>query len=297
MAIVACFSACAGRNADRTAVLPTARIDKLYVDQSGVLMEFSSVPGTLLDGQQAAVPGGWVAERCTLDAAGIPGPWSVLGGGTLTISEERVGAWRLKDAGIAPKTRYRYRLKAASPVSDAKYSAPVDVRTLGDFRWKISHITPRNDRVEIGLMVFKYERRMGREVLGRFSHREGDTIGVSGEEGNLHPAWDASNPGRPIKDGFRQARLDFNTGARIVRIETLDVEIEVSRCRFEIAAAGWQCLGVETRPELFKGVHHVVIADDEKVQQDWWKITSRWTTGKSNRKGLMCPEHADPDAW
>lgn len=312
-------------------LLPAVQFGEAFVDHSGVRIDFSVTAPKLAPPQKdnkgrtvmeqlAAEVTGWVVERAVLDAKTKEGPWTVLEEGeTFKISEEEVGekpavkkVWRIKDTGITPKTLYAYRLKpVGNPtikggvVVDVEFSAPKEARTVGDFRWVINALQNAKDgRVQIGLHVYKYERALDREVLGKLNHFEGDTIGVhliddiTGEKVKVHPAYDPAKSGSPIKDpSGKPAKVDFDTGAKIVKIETIDLETEYQVCKIEIdqTTGAKDCKGVETKTEVFKATTHVLIVDDEKTEQHWWKSASKWTNEKPAKKGTMCPEHADPN--
>lgn len=300
----------------RAWVLPPAKVDRVVADGSGIRIDFTAAPpkladpikdnkGNVVQEQLAAELVGWVVER----SEGKEGPWSPLKAGTFTLGEEEAAgrkAWRLKDTGVDPKTRYAYRLKPVGrpagdnvgPVLPPDFGAPIEVTMVETRRWTISSMTTFPDgRVLIGLHVTAYDRSLGREVLGKLTHVAGDRIGVTqvdDREVSAHPAWDPANPTRPVKDASgRQAKVDFTAGARIVKIEVVDLKTETQSCRMEFGADAVKlCKGVETKTEVLNRTQHVLIVDDRQVEQHWWKSTGPWSNDMPARQGFLCPKHA-----
>jgi hypothetical protein len=302
-------------------LLPGVKLGDVAVDHSGVRIDFEIIPpkttSTQTEVEAPANLTGWEIQRRRLASkpGDKDGEWEPLDATGYKISQEKVGEGpaqklvnRFKDTSIAPKTKYAYRFKpVGAPTKEDGYVQPVDFsepkeapKTAGEFRWTINSFMPNPDgKAEVGIYVYKYDRTLNNELLGKLHHLEGDRIGVYVEDAILkkykrvHRAYDATTPGKALVDANRRpVEVDFDTGARVTKLETVDVESSYKVCKTSFDATGIKkCDGTETKSQLFKAVNHVVIVDDEGVEEHWWKGLRGWSHDKPAQADQLCVEH------
>ena len=294
-------------------IVPDITFTQTRVDLTGVTFEYElseirEVPTG--DNQiKAAAITGYDLQRKTLSGP-KSGDWETLAegsyeNGSVTEGEketERIFL-RVKDPTIDPKTKYAYRIRVLGESKDARkdkligrLSSEKEVRTRGDFRVEPQGIVTIGEAPpQVQMVIYKFDRKYGRELMLRLPHLEGDRIGVivkddiTGEIQTLHTARDPrTNKPAVYESGKRLPPIDFNTGARIKSLELAKDPGLVKRvCDRVVEGGSLVCRGCRELPVPYPS-NLIVITDDEGVDQDWW------SPALPTIKDDVCEEHARP---
>lgn len=269
--------------------VPDITFTQTRVDLTGVTIEYELgeirevTTGTNL--KKAADITGYEFQRKTLSGPKA-GDWETLEDGNYEIGDVTEGEGesartftRVKDRTIDPKTKYAYRIRVLGESKDARkdkligrLSNEKEVRTRGDFSWEPEGITQIGDAPpQVRMVIYKFDRKYNRELMLRIPHLEGDRIGVivkddiTNEIQTTHTARDPKTNKTALgDDGKRLPPIDFNTGAVLKTVEAIEKDLIKRVCDVKV-----DCPGFREVPVPYKG-NHVVITDDEGVDQEWW---------------------------
>ena len=277
-------------------IVPTPTLIEAVPGPTGVTIRLRMIAAQPDSPRRAAEVTGFELQRKKLSAT--EADWVVLD--SIVPKQEKETFWSLLDTQIEPKTRYAYRLRVLARTKEpvprdhnGRFSNIAEVRTRGDFAWKITSLWTFRDGPRVGITITKFDRSINREVYSTFMHAEGDRLGVDTIKKGHRAYYKNSKPRKRVVDANRVPILvDFDTGATLVKVEpSVKLVLRWNDCDpVLLPAGGWICAGPKIKERTVPAAH-VLIVDDGGREQNWWKATRTWRLEKPTIADTLCAEH------
>ncbi len=211
-----------------------------------------------------------------------------------------------KDSQIAPKTTYKYRVRAASKNADwltannrsevsTTASNESEARSHGIFQVVFKQVLPAREgdaqKGKVYLVITKFDAEHGKVEVAKFQ-MEGEKIGWWSEKEGQDPT---SKHEVSLKGG-KGAEVDLDTGWTLKEIKLFKAELEYTVCDPQFGEGGTKtgCNKVKKKKQF--STEMVVYVDDEKKEHTFYVKDPK-------AQDEFCPDHGgavveapDPEA-